>query len=112
LPTCARAAKEQVCLQVREELLRLAAELAAQRRAGRTVEFHALRLENSGAAHEQHVVVTPLGPRLRVSLPALARAPGVVEVARDWLRAQAEGEGYRQLFPRADLLLAGLLPPS
>lgn len=108
----ARAAKEQASLQVREELLRLAAALAAQLRAGRTVEFDALRLEDSGAAHEQHVVVTPRGPRLRVSLPALARAPGVVEVAREWLRAQAEGAAYRQLFPRADLLLAGLLPRS
>lgn len=108
----ARTAKEQVCLQVREELRRLAAELAAQRRAGRTVEFDALRLEDAGAAHEQYVVVTPRGPRLRMSLPALARAPGVVEVAREWLRAQAEGEGYRQLFPRADLLLAALLAPS
>jgi hypothetical protein len=108
----ARAVKEQACLQVREELLHLAAELAAQRRAGRSVEFDALRLEGAAAAHEQYVVVTPRGPRLRMSLPALARAPGVVEVAREWLRAQAEGEGYRQLFPRADLLLAALLAPS
>jgi hypothetical protein len=108
----ARAAKEQACLQVRAELLHLAAELAAQRRAGRSVDFDALRLESAAAAHEQYVVLTPRGPRLRMSLPALARAPGVVEVAREWLRAQAGGEGYRQLFPRADLLLAGLLGSS
>jgi len=108
----ARALKEQACRQVREELLHLAAELAAQHRAGRTVDFAALRLEQAGSLPEQHVVVTPVGPRLRMSLPTLARAPGVVEVAREWLRAQALGEGYRQLIPRADLLLAGLLPPS
>jgi hypothetical protein len=76
------------------------------------VDFDALRLESAAAAHEQYVVLTPRGPRLRMSLPALARAPGVVEVAREWLRAQAGGEGYRQLFPRADLLLAGLLGSS
>lgn len=108
----ARAEKEQACRQIREELLRLAAVLAAERRAGHTVDFDLLRLENPGSAHEQHVVVTPVGPRLRMSLPALARAPGVVEVAREWLRAQALGQGYRQLIPRADLLLAGVLAPQ
>jgi len=104
-----RAHKEAACRRVHRDLERLAAALARELGAGRAVDFDALRLVESGAGDDQRVVVSASGRRLRIALPALARAPAVLAVGREWLRARARGEPYRQLFPRADLLLAPLL---
>lgn len=104
-----RVAKEQACLQVREALLRLVAVLAADRAAGRAVDWESLAVEPPAQGDARRVLVRTSGALLRLELPALARAPGVLAIAREWIRARVEGRDYRQLIPRADLMLAGLL---
>ena len=104
-----RGAKEAACRKVHAELNRLADALAREQRRGRRVDFEVLSLESPGRGDNQRIVTSRGGARMRIDLPALARAPAVVEVAREWLRARAQGRDHRQLFPRSDLLLAGLL---
>ena len=105
-----RGAKERVVRQIHEELRRLVAVVAGARRAGRAVDYRTLRVEEAGRGEDHRVILASGMPGTRVWLPALARAPGVVEIARDWIRARVEGRPARQLFPRADLLLADVLP--
>jgi hypothetical protein len=104
-----RSRKEQVCLQVSEELNLLSAALARARLHGRVVNMQALRISSSGRGDDQIVVLSTSGGTLRLHLPALSDAPGVVEVAREWIAARSNGKAYRQRFPRAELLLARLL---
>lgn len=104
-----RSRKEQVCLQVGEELNRLAKALAGARRRGIKVDMQALRIISSGRGDDQLVVLSKFDDTLRLQLPALSDAPGVVAVARDWITARSAGEAYRQRFPRAELLLGELL---
>lgn len=104
-----RARKEQACRQVRDDLLRLVEALTVRRDAGAAVDFDVLRLENASAGTAPRVVLSRSGASLNLLLPALARVPGVLEVARGWVQARVEGRAHRQLFPRADILLAGLL---
>lgn len=104
-----RSEKEAACRKVHAELNRLADALAREQRRGRRVDFEVLSLESPGRGDNQRIVTTRSGSRMRMDLPVLARAPAVVEVAREWLRARAEGRSHRQLFPRSDLLLAELL---
>lgn len=106
-----RNAKEQAVRRVHEELKRLVAVVATARRRGRRVDFARVRVAAAGRGDDHRVILAPGTPGVRVFLPALMQAPGVVEVARDWIRAQADGRHYRQLFPRADLLLAGVMKP-
>ena len=68
-----------------------------------------LALVSPGAGDDERVVLSRDGARLRMDLPALSRAPAVVEIAREWLRARVLGRSHRQLFPRSERLLAGLL---
>ena len=104
-----RSRKEQVCLQVGEELRRLAKAVAGARRRGIKVDMQALRITSSGRGDDQLVVLSKSGDTLRLQLPALSDAPGVVAVARGWIAARSAGEAYRQRFPRAELLLSELL---
>jgi hypothetical protein len=101
-----RGVKETACRQVRDDLLRLVEALAAWRRP---VDFDLMRLEVAPGGRAARVILTRQGASLSVELPALSRAPGVLEVARDWVHARVSGREYHQLFPRAELLLAGLL---
>jgi len=104
-----RARKEQACRQVRDDLRRLVKVLTVRRGAGGAVDFDLLRLEDVSTGAAPRVVLSRSGASLHMRLPALARVPGVLEVARGWVQARVEGRAYRQLFPRADILLAGLL---
>jgi hypothetical protein len=102
-----RGAKERICKQLGEELRLLVTRLAASGVHGSDLRH--LRVVPSGDGDDHRVVLSSRGHTLRLFLPALARAPGVVEVAREWIRARLEGRAYHQLFPRADLLLADLM---
>lgn len=104
-----RGVKEAVCRKLHAELMRLADALGVAQRRGRAIDFDVLTLESPGRGDNQRVVLSRDGARLRMDLPTLGRVPAVVEVAREWLRARAQGRPHRQLFPRSDLLLAGLL---
>lgn len=104
-----RGAKEAACRKVHAELKRLADALLAARRRGLAVEFEVLALEPPGDGVNHRVLLSRAGGQLLIDLPVLTRAPAVVEVAREWLRARVLGRRHRQLFPRSDLLLAGLL---
>ena len=106
-----RSRKEKVCLQVGEELERLSRALARARERGRAVDMHALRVEATAHADEQLVVYSASGETVRVHLPALVDAPALVTAARAWIAARSEGKSYSQRFPRAESLLARLLPP-
>ena len=104
-----RRRKEQISLRVNEELNRLSKALATARRQGRVVDMHALQIHSSGSGGDQIVVLTDLGNSLRLYLPTLADAPGVVDIARSWIAARSEGRAYRQHFPQAEILLSNLL---
>jgi hypothetical protein len=104
-----RARKEQVCIQIYEELQRLSTALADARRRGLAVDMKVLQVRASGHGDDQRVLISTTGQSLRLYLPLLVQVPGIVEIARHWIAARSLGDSYQQLFPRADLLLAGLI---
>ena len=104
-----RYRKEQICLQVAEELNRLSIALADAHRQGRIIDMQALRVISSRHGGDQLVVLSASGDDVSVYLPALLNAPIVVEVAREWIAARSEGRAYRQRFANAELMLATLL---
>lgn len=105
-----RIRKEQICLRIAEELNRLSKILAQARSQGRKVDMHTFVVENSGRGDDQRVRLSTSGDRVRVRLPTIVQTPGLVEAARIWIAARSDGKNFSQRFPRAERLMAKLLP--
>lgn len=105
-----RIRKEQICLRIAEELNRLSKILAQARRQGRKVDMQAFVVETSGRGDDQRVRLSTSGDSVRVRLPTIVQTPDLVEVARVWVAARSDGKKFSQRFPRAERLMAKLLP--
>jgi hypothetical protein len=94
------------------ELRLLGESLGRLRGQGVAIDTEVVAVRPLAGSEEHHVAVNRGGDYLRLPLPALERAPLVVELARPWLAAAARGEAYQQSFPHAEVLLAELIGPS
>lgn len=104
-----RAAKERAVAEVHREFRRLVQVVANAERSGRAVDYDLLEVRDSGRGDDHRVILVRGGTGIRAFLPLLAQSPELVALARPWIRARVRGVSYRQVFPRADLLLPGLL---
>lgn len=101
-----RARKQQMSVQVAEELRLIAGLLGKASANGYAIEWSSLRLEQGpGGRQPARVVFNARGTFVRAKVPALTAAPDFLEIGRAWIRATAAGEPYEQSFPRADLFL-------
>ncbi len=104
-----RALKEQICLRISQQLRRLVESLKMARQRGQMIDWRYLKIGSGNNAGEQYVLLSAKTAALRLIAPDLALVPGIVDVAKPWLKAQLEQKPIAQFFPGADLLLAKLM---
>lgn len=97
--------RREACAQVAAELRTLAEQLAQARARGVAIDWDALEVRALPGANDDYVRLNRDGEYLRLPLPALARAPTLLGLARHWLEAAATGRHVQQTFPHADVLL-------
>jgi hypothetical protein len=104
-----RTLKEALCVRVAEELREVLRVLKRANALGIAIDWPRLRILTGAADGSQRLVVGREGQGSQLLLPLLERVPGVLDVARPWLRGRLWDRDVEQFFPRADLLFAELL---
>ena len=104
-----RALKEELCHRAAAELREVVSILKRAYLLGIDIDWHAVRVVHAATGGAERLVLDSRGRGARVSAPILLRAPGVLNVARPWLRARMWDQHAEQFFPRADVLFDNVL---
>jgi|GEM_PF-4823813 len=104
-----KARKEQISLRISEQLRQLGDTLRRARRRGRIIDWQFLHITSRANGDDQRLLLSAQSPALRLALPDLALAPGVLDIAKPWLKARLDHQYIEQFFPGADLLFAKLI---
>ena len=104
-----KTVKEQVCLRISNQLRQLGDALARATQRGQIVDWSYLKLTSKSNGDDQRLVLSARSSALRMALPDLVLAEGILEIAKPWLKARLENKRIEQFFSGADLLFANLI---
>jgi len=101
--------KRETCARVVGELNALATAMETEIAAGARVDWQRLEI-HTPADGDELVILNATGHPLRLSLPALATRPELLQLVRPWLAAKVHGTRYTLVVTHAEQLLAPARP--